>query len=62
MDLRKLSADDLDGIAGGTSDDAYELGLEMCKRYGVPDDDFDALFEVISDEDRIKLFDALSKR
>ena len=62
MDLRKLTASDLDAIAGGTSDDAYELAMEMCKQYGVPDEDFDALFEVISDEDHRKLFDELSKQ
>ena len=62
MELRKLAADDLNAIAGGTSDDAYELAMEMCRQYGVPDEDFDALFEVISDEDHRRLFDALSKR
>ena len=62
MELRKLTADDLNAIAGGTVDDAYELALEMCKQYGVPDEDFDALFEVISDDDHRKLFDALSKQ
>ena len=62
MDLRKLSADDLNAVAGGTSDDAYELGKEMCKQYGLADEDFDALFEVISDDDYRKLFDALSKQ
>ena len=62
MELRKLTADDLDAIAGGTSDDAYELAMEMCKQYGVPDEDWDALFAVISDDDHRKLFDALSKR
>ena len=60
--MRKLTAEDLDMIAGGTMDDAYELGLEMCKKYGVADEDWDALFAVISDEDHRLMFDALSKR
>lgn len=60
--MRKLTTDDLDMIVGGTMDDAYELGLEMCKKYGVADEDWEALFEVISDEDHMLMFDALSKK
>ena len=62
MDLRKLTTADLDAIAGGTVEDAYELGKELCRQYGLADEDFDALFEVISDEDHRRLFDALSKQ
>lgn len=60
--MRKLTEEDLNMIAGGTMDDAYELALEMCKKYGVPDEDWDSLFGVISDEDHALLFDALSKK
>ena len=61
MVLRALNDNDLEMLSGGTIDDAYELGLELCKQYGVPDEDFDALFKVISDDDHRRLFDALSK-
>ena len=54
MELNKLTANDLSAIAGGTADDAYALALEMCKQYGVPEGDFDALFAVISDDDHRK--------
>ena len=60
--MRKLTAEDLDKIAGGTVESAYELGLEMCKKYGIADEDWDALNAVISDEDFMLLWDELSKK
>ena len=59
--MRKLTAEDLDMIAGGTAQSAYELGLEMLKKYGIADEDWSALFSVISDEDYALLCDEFSK-
>ena len=61
MGLQKITAADMEKIAGGTLDDLYAAGLEMCKKYGVADEDWEALFDVISDDDRRLLVDELNK-
>lgn len=49
----------MEKIADGWLDSAIELGKELCKKYGVPDEDWEALFAVISDEDHQMLVDEL---
>ena len=60
--MRKLTAEDLDKIAGGTMESAYELGLELFKKYGIADEDWNALPDVISDEDFALLWDEFLKK
>ena len=60
--MRKLTAEDLDKIAGGTLEGAYALGLEMLKKYGIADEDWNALSDVISDEDFALLWDEFLKK
>lgn len=55
MSLRKLTKEELETISGGEKNRAYELATELCLKYGVPRDDWDALFPLLSKVDRVRL-------